>query len=656
MSAVVSSFATKVLCQHEGSLDFRQLNATVRQSFTLGDKLFVAFLRDTSRFVVVPGKGKATPGCPLAPDSVVVAKTPLRLCQQPASGGEHDCDRLHLCRYFVCGDCRYRNKCKNSHNLKSSHNIAILTKNDLQDLKDSELFLLLLLNDNYLLPEICSHYNKGNGDHGSCKFKQGCTALHVCLHFMQGDCKFGISCKRAHTFNQPAMKIFEGRGLSQENIHNLYKLYKNKLLIAGHKDKPETPPAKPAVGQRSKPSSSCSAPSEADSNEICLFYLPKHCSFKEKCIRVHYHLPYKWQVLDAEGTTWRDLPDIEDVEKAYCGPENNASAGVTVVDFSTMKSGGAPVRRLSTASSVTKPPHFIFTTEWLWYWKDDLGRWMEYGSEVDATAMPVTSETLENLYLADMENDVAFTIGSQQYMLSFKEMRQQNIKYKTKREVRRRPRFLSAQQVQRKLKSGCTDTVGQNVRVHWDQGALPDFTYKLVPLSNMTTEFKQVEQLFKRTMPSSTICSIQRIQNPSLWKVFQWQKEQMQKKSNSNLVDERTLFHGTDPSLKEAICEQNFDWRMCGVHGTLYGKGSYFARDAAYSDKYSKSRGGTKIMFVAQVLVGEFCKGKSSYLRPPPKGITETFYDSCVDSESNPAIFVIFEKHQVYPQFLIEYC
>lgn len=40
------------------------------------------------------------------------------------------------------------------------------------------------------------------------------------------------------------------------------------------------------------------------------------------------------------------------------------------------------VRRLSTASSVTKPPHFILTTEWIWYWNDEYGMWQEYGKQV----------------------------------------------------------------------------------------------------------------------------------------------------------------------------------------------------------------------------------------------------------------------------------
>lgn len=47
----------------------------------------------------------------------------------------------------------------------------------------------------------------------------------------------------------------------------------------------------------------------------------------------------------------------------------------------------------------------------------------------------------------------------------------------------------------------------------------------------------------------------------------------MQKRNGGKAVDERQLFHGTSTSLVDAICQQNFDWRVNGLHGTSYGKG-----------------------------------------------------------------------------------
>uniref|UniRef100_W5NK20 Poly [ADP-ribose] polymerase n=2 Tax=Lepisosteus oculatus TaxID=7918 RepID=W5NK20_LEPOC len=235
-------------------------------------------------------------------------------------------------------------------------------------------------------------------------------------------------------------------------------------------------------------------------------------------------------------------------------------------------------------------------------------------------------------------------------------MYQQNQKYKTKREVRRRPRLVSVQDVERKRGSSYTPhSTDVSVPSHWDKSALLDCEYKLIKLEKSVEEFTQVETLFRRTMARNVIHSIQRIQNPSLWKMFQWQKDKMMKRNGGNSVLERFLFHGTEKSFIEAICEQNFDWRVCGVHGSLYGKGSYFARDASYSHSYSKPTTGSRIMFVARVLVGDFTQGNSGYLRPPLKEGNSVFYDSCVNSTSNPSIFVIFEKHQIYPEYLIEY-
>ena len=38
-------------------------------------------------------------------------------------------------------------------------------------------------------------------------------------------------------------------------------------------------------------------------------------------------------------------------------------------------------------------------------------------------------------------------------------------------------------------------------------------------------------------------------------------------------VPEKKLFHGTNPKHIDAICLTNFDWRICGTHGTAFGKG-----------------------------------------------------------------------------------
>ncbi|XP_028264306.1 protein mono-ADP-ribosyltransferase PARP12 [Parambassis ranga] len=689
MASSVSKLIIKILCDNQGSLDFRELDVELARSFTVADSVLRSVLFDDGKIAILRGKEPTIRGQFMSPDSVVVAKTSLRLCQKRECTR---CDGLHLCRYFVCGDCNFGSRCKNSHSLASPHNAEVLRRSGLHDLTEKQLFQLLLQNDPFLLPEICPHYNKGDGLYGSCRFTTSCTKLHVCQHFFQDDCKFGNSCKRQHSINTGGMKHFQG--YSQEILH---KIYRNKLIITqeGQATVAPVPTPQPSQQQasRSNPGSPTSVvcptkpKTDADRSEICLYFIRGHCSFKETCVRVHWLLPYRWQVLDSNGETWKDLPNMEEVEKAYCDPAQNtscmdqpssisglfralsfqssASPNVQSVDFKTMTCGGSPVRRLSTASSVLKPPHYILTTEWVWYWRDDGGAWLEFGLGDSDKASTITSQTLENVYLADKDAAIPFSAGKQHYVLHFKDgtraelMYQENLKHKTRREVRRRPRFVSTQDVAVKKSPPLVSTNSTTAGIvppNWDKSALPEYGYKLIHLPKTASDYKSIETLFQRTMPTSRINSIQRIQNPSLWKVFQWQEEQMKKKNGGNSINRLYLFHGTEESLIEAICEQNFDWRMCGVHGTAYGKGSYFARDASYSDRYARAKGRpNKIVFVALVLVGEYTKGNSAYARPPSKGPGTMLYDSCVDNQSNPSIYVIFEKHQIYPEYVINY-
>lgn len=130
-------------------------------------------------------------------------------------------------------------------------------------------------------------------------------------------------------------------------------------------------------------------------------------------------------------------------------------------------------------------------------------------------------------------------------------------------------------------------------------------------------------------------------------------------KGNQQTVNEKQLFHGTSPDAVEAICKQNFDWRLHGKNATKYGEGSYFAVNASYSHTYAKkSSSSDMFMFVAKVLVGFYTTGNSSYRSPPSKNPSDPasdLYDSCVDNQARPTIFVVFDTDQFYPEYIIQY-
>lgn len=58
------------------------------------------------------------------------------------------------------------------------------------------------------------------------------------------------------------------------------------------------------------------------------------------------------------------------------------SSGNEPICFEDMTLGLDEVRRLSTKSSALLPDFMLLTTSWIWYWKDEYNRWIQYASIV----------------------------------------------------------------------------------------------------------------------------------------------------------------------------------------------------------------------------------------------------------------------------------
>lgn len=135
-------------------------------------------------------------------------------------------------------------------------------------------------------------------------------------------------------------------------------------------------------------------------------------------------------------------------------------------------------------------------------------------------------------------------------------------------------------------------------------------------------------------------------------------KTTMTKESGQD-VKELNLFHGIETDAVDAICKQGFDVRLSWNRvGCMYGKGIYFAKDAAFADRYIIPVEEEYKIILANILVGEFVKSNSACVRPPQVNPNEKggkLYDSCVDSIKEPKLFVIFANEQIYPAYIITY-
>ncbi|XP_077053685.1 protein mono-ADP-ribosyltransferase PARP12-like isoform X1 [Siphateles boraxobius] len=644
-----------MICAHNGSMKFDDL----RSIFGLNNEDMDSVLNSSESFVVAVINGQKT----------VIVRTEVRLCRAQNCPG---CANLHLCKGHLFGSCSFakgRRGCRFSHDLLSDQNEPVLTAHGLNTLDIKHLCVLLLQSDTSLLPAVCHSYNNGAGQYGRCPDAENCKRLHICEKYLRGSC----DCTRAHDFYEPhPLQTLQDRRVPSElmpimkdiysNIEVLRTRFRNKPSAQNHRGPNAQNPRRGPNAQNRRPSGGFRGQeaqrppqSPIEKTEICMYFIKGFCKHADSCFKEHSSVPYKWEV--KEGSEWKALPDNEVIEKDYCDPKRIYSSGINQIYFDTMTQGPHNVRRLSTVSSVVQPT-FILTTEWLWYWEDENGIWIPYATaEGGHNLSSISSAELEQKYQADSSAVVEFTAGSQTYTLSFQDMIQENKRYSTKKLVRRRPKFVSAADV-RTIKT--TKRTFNNLKAlpeHWDKALTPETGYKRVSLQSTASEYIKINELFNRTMRGFSILKIDRIQNRALWEVFQWQKDCMKKSNRGREVSEKQLFHGTDRNHVHPISLNNFDWRICGTHGTAYGKGSYFARDAKYSHSYTNdSLDVTRSMFVCRVLVGDYTKGDSDYLRPPSKDGGDTvFYDSCVNDVWDPSIFVVFEKHQIYPEYLIEY-
>ncbi|XP_022605370.1 poly [ADP-ribose] polymerase 11-like [Seriola dumerili] len=291
---------------------------------------------------------------------------------------------------------------------------------------------------------------------------------------------------------------------------------------------------------------------------------------------------------------------------------------------------------------------------WCWYYLADCGRWHKFEDDPNN---PLQSEDIEKYYLRNSKGVLNTSSSDCHSKIDFLEMLQTDIPTGRQRRIQR----------SYNIERSCSCYTA--APVFWEM-VDPTFPYQLIPLNDLTPEYNTVAGYVREDgLLDRSIVSISRIQNLDLWEMYCCKKKQLMRIQGVKEIQERRLFHGTDIKNVDSICKYNFDVRLAGQHGNVYGKGVYFAKHATYADKYSKSStdplplyvGGTgsvlrdtKIVFLARVMIGKSIVGQSDFRKPDDRS-PENSHDSCVDVKKHPNIFVIFDSNQIYPEYLIQY-
>ncbi|XP_029350646.1 protein mono-ADP-ribosyltransferase PARP11 [Echeneis naucrates] len=293
-------------------------------------------------------------------------------------------------------------------------------------------------------------------------------------------------------------------------------------------------------------------------------------------------------------------------------------------------------------------------TPWSWYYLADCGRWHKFEDE---PTDPIQSEAIENFYLKNSKGVLNRFSSACSSKLDFSAMLMTDVTTGQQR------RILRSYNIAR----SCSCYTAPPV--FWEKED-PTIPYQLIPLSELTPEYNTVAGYVKKDgLLDKHILSISRIQNLDLWEMYCCKKKQLMRIQGVKGIAERRLFHGTDPKNVDSICKYNFDVRLAGKHGSVYGKGVYFARHATYADNYSKdstdplpfygggtqsAHGSTRVIFLARVMIGRSTLGQRIF-KKPDHGSLENNHESCVDDIKTPKCFVVFDSNQIYPEYLIQY-
>ncbi len=234
----------------------------------------------------------------------------------------------------------------------------------------------------------------------------------------------------------------------------------------------------------------------------------------------------------------------------------------------------------------------------------------------------------------------------------------------------------------------CSRHWPSQLRAYWDSKDKKGLDHaKLFDVDENSPEFECVKTIFLATPPEaayyaqvqtararhaswaqSEIVCVQRIENGQLEEHSVHGTEHMQRDLRLQEitvvggVHTKWVFHGASMAALESIVNDpqlGFDAQRAGTNvGNIWGNGSYFARDAAYSLDYcERDSKGNYAMLLCLLSVAVPCQASAAYTAPSmlPKRRDNFRFVCGVDSLASPEIFVTYSPSQVYPAYKITF-
>jgi hypothetical protein len=159
--------------------------------------------------------------------------------------------------------------------------------------------------------------------------------------------------------------------------------------------------------------------------------------------------------------------------------------------------------------------------------------------------------------------------------------------------------------------------------------------------------YDKIEEGIRKSYPNSCILWIEEISNPELEERYQSQKVEIEAKRGKP-CKELELYHGTREEYANNIIRDGFD--PLANTRSAYGKGSYFAKNAAYSRDYAPpASDDVSFMLICSVLIGE------TSVYGANQSINTKLHDNSVDNPKSPSIYVTPYTGGAIPRFIVAF-
>ncbi len=159
--------------------------------------------------------------------------------------------------------------------------------------------------------------------------------------------------------------------------------------------------------------------------------------------------------------------------------------------------------------------------------------------------------------------------------------------------------------------------------------------------------YDRIEAGIRASYPNSCLLWVEEIIHPDLEARFQAQRLEIEAKRGKP-CSVLELYHGTREEFANSIIRDGFNPTANKV--SAYGRGTYFAKAAAYSRNYAPpASDDVSFMLICDVLVGEMA------LYSANKEIDTKKHDNSVDNLATPSIYVTPYAAGAIPRFIVAF-